>query len=52
MSLDKLIIGITTCPRVDGGDRLTETVASLRQAGFDDDLVVFSEPSDGVVAGD
>ena len=52
MSLDKLIIGITTCPRVNGEDRLTETVASLRQAGFADDIVVFSEPSDGVVAGD
>ena len=51
MSLDKLIIGVTTCPRVHGVDKLTDTVSSLRSAGFKDEVVVFSEPSGGVVSG-
>ena len=52
MSLDKLIIGITTCPRVHGVDKLTDTIASLREAGFKDDIVVFSEPEKVVSSGD
>jgi len=52
MSLDKLIIGITTCPRVHDADKLTDTVSSLRSSGFKDAVVVFAEPSAGIAAGD